>query len=288
MLLRGILQDEKQSKVSLIDIENAAEEAVKQQILRELDIANEVYFSKYWGAVHYNDLMSDIPDGTTKKNSLTAWLEDVNRKDSLVRPGIITLYKIERVDQFTGDIWNARMFCDFVNYTTKKLVDVNFIKDKSKVNEFAYSIQNWEWFWRAMSVSALKLLERSYRADSLKSDIARGYMGMVFRDRMYFQNVGKIVGKSTKNHESPPDLYCQIKKETQSALRDGFNAEMSISIHHDEYVIFKKWESYITRTLATISRTAIPPTKQSIISISRSKTMQLELLSEFSDSTTSN
>lgn len=251
--MRPTLLPVPEDEVTLLELERYAEIQARKKILEELDIANEIFLAKNWGTVHYADLIDHVPPGTASKNMLIAWLNDSTRKGKLLRPGLVTLYRKERPDHFPRGTWSAKRLCQYIEYLAKKLTDIDYVGTAKRVYLFRDSFHNHEWLMKAVAVCGMKLLEDCYVRGTIKSDVARGYLSITFKERQRLENTARIIGRCTKNHETPADLYRKLKEIAEESLKHALKTQLEISLNHREHKIFEKWEPAIRTTLCSVS-----------------------------------
>jgi len=194
---------------TLLDAESFIEAYTKMTIENELDIANEIFLVGECNAIHYSDLMPTVPEMTSSKSRLLAWLNDHTRHDKVVRKGIVTLYKKDRHLHFDGTDWRARYFCEYIEYVGKKLLDVDYV-GKERAMEFAYSLRDGEWLNMMLSVCGLYLLNDLHQRNALKSAIARAFLNAVSLVREFEKDLGLILGRVGKTHYAPEEMCKDI------------------------------------------------------------------------------
>lgn len=196
--------------------------------------------------------MDEVPGHTATKNMLIYWLNDKVKNKVVVERGIITLYRMERKEHFPGGVWSARYLCQFIQYVAKKLTDVDFVKEKKRAVLFRDSFCTPEWLWKAVAVCGLKLMEDCYKRDALKSEVAKGYLSLTFRTRQQYEDIGKIIGRCTKNHDISPELQRELREIHERSLKQALKTQLQIALNHQEHLIFKKWEPKIREGILLI------------------------------------
>ncbi|HOV78805.1 MAG TPA: hypothetical protein PK728_01745 [Bacillota bacterium] len=238
--------------VDLLEVERFAEIQARKRIEEELDIANEIFLAKNWNTVHYADLINKVPPGTASKNMLIAQLNDTKRRDRLVRPGLVTMYRKERAAHFSGGVWSARYLCQYVEYLAKKLTDKMYVGSAEKAYLFRNSFCNEDWLFKAIAVCGLKLLEDCYMRNALKSDVARGYLSITFKERQRLEDTAQIIGRCTKNHEVTREFSRELREIAEKSLKHALKIQLEISLNHREHGIFDWWKPHIEATLHLI------------------------------------
>jgi hypothetical protein len=241
------------TKVTLLELERFAEIQARKEILNEIDIASEIFIARNCCSVYYADLMDFVPPGTASKSMLLSWLNDSKRKHNLIRPGVVTLYRYDRPDHFPGGIWSANRLCQYVEYLAKKLTDKGFVRTNKRACLFRDSLCNTNWFFKAVAVCGLKLLEDCYRQGALKSDVAQGYLSITFKERDRMEDTARVIGRCTKNHEVPVDLRRELREIAEESIKHALRTHLAISADHEEQKIFEKWEPSIRAALSSAS-----------------------------------
>ncbi|MBT9147781.1 MAG: hypothetical protein DDT32_01546 [Syntrophomonadaceae bacterium] len=240
-------------EVSFLDTRRYIEIVKQKEIEHEWDIATEIYLARHLGVIHYADLMSDVPDGTASKSMLLAWLNDNTKHGDLRRPGLITLYQTEHIAHFPEGIWSARHFCEFAAYVATKLMDKTFAGAK-KAALFKMSFRDPVWFAQAMGVCGAKLIEDCYRRGSLRSDFARSVLSVVLVYRSGFERIGAMIGRSTKNHKVPQELYAELKATVSLVSKHALAETINIQQAHWEENVFQKWYAAIESSVESIKQ----------------------------------
>jgi hypothetical protein len=234
------------STVTLLTPEKLIAAETHKRIAHELDIAIEVYLIKHCNAIHYADLMSDTPENLASKSRLISWLNDYKR-DGKVRPGAITLYRLENRDHFTEGIWIARNFCLFVEYLVKKLTDSEYV-GKSNALLFKKSFSNPDWFHKAAAVCGLKLLEDNYQRGAIKSIVAKSHLDLLFYVRHVSKSLGAAIGRSTKNHNAD-EMRVELNETLEHFFKRTYYSFLEINHAHEEYALLEKWLPKIESTM---------------------------------------
>lgn len=179
-------------------------------------IAIEMFLVKSLTHIHYNSLMSDVPEGTASKDSLISWINDRNTTEKEDGYGVITRYKISNPDHFENGKWKAEKFGHFLGYASELLRDPNFFgKNKGAYRIFRDSFKSDEWWYKATSVIALKLLEDLYKNNGMLSIYAEEVIRTNFATREILSASGRIVGRVGKNSE--------LRKVDQDRIVDLIN-----------------------------------------------------------------
>jgi len=234
---------------TLYDPEDFARTEAYRRVRDELDIAQEIFLAKHWNKVHYGDLMDSVPPDTASKEMLISWLNDYRRKDAVKRRGVITLYRLERGDHFPGGMWSAGYLCQAVEFLIKKLLDPEYVKDINRAAMFRDSFANPDWYWKAVPVFGLKLLEECYRQGALKSQLARSYLRLTINCREHYENFAKIIGRCTKNHEIDLAMYRELREEAEAVLKEQLDLLLQTDHSHQEHLLYEKYEPLIRESL---------------------------------------
>lgn len=226
------------------------EQYIKEENLRrterELDIATEIFIAQKQ-AIHYADIMTISNEALASKSKLISWLNDSYRKEKLVRPGIITLYKANNPDHFKDGKWEARNLALFIHYALSCLTDSRIVKKQQNVEIFLDSIQEEEWFVQAVGLMGTKLLEDLFRADALKSKVAYSLLSCTITNRIMLEKIGKIVGRVGKNQMY--DLEPSLQNEIIRCFKKQIAVQLEIAKEEEEYKIYKEHERAIKKSL---------------------------------------
>jgi hypothetical protein len=234
------------------DVELFAIEEARIKILTEFDIAHEIYLAKNWNTIHYADLMDNVPEGTASKSTLISWLNNNTRNGNVIRPGVISFYKKECKNHFKDGNWKASRLHEFIMFVAQKLTSPEFVGDKKRSSLFSDSFRNHDWFAKAVAVCGLKLMEDCYLNKALKSKVAMGYLELTFNARRHYEDMGKIVGRCSKNHDLSYEFQREIQSSIETYLKKSLQKQLEISDSHQEHKIFEKWEPKIRRDLNLI------------------------------------
>ena len=260
---KSFLSLDSDGALTLLAPEKLIAAETQKRIARELDVAIEVYLIKHCNAIYYADLMSDVPENLTSKNRLISWLNDYARNGK-IRPGAITLYRLENRDHFDGGAWIARNFCLFVEYVVKKLTDPEYV-GKSNALLFKKSFSDPDWFHKAAAVSGLKLLEDNYRHGAVKSAVAKSHLDLLFYVRHVAKSLGAAIGRSTKNHDVE-EMKTELSGTLEHFLKRTYHNFLEINHAHKEYVLLHKWLPKIESTMGlVIKRTAMDFSERMLI-----------------------
>lgn len=225
-------------------------EMTEKQIKYEANVATEIFIAKQFARVHYEDLMPGDKNEYASKNRLIAWLNDY-KHGKFQRAGVISLYRYSRPDDFIDDIWQANSFGSFVEFMKYTLTDYNFTKNKKISDEFAKSFLNENWYWSALSVGGLKLLESLYKHNALQTNIAKAYMKQIELSRDLLGKVGLIIGRSTKNHDAG-DIKSQLETIFEVTFKNQLRSAFNVFKDYDEYKIYEKFRDSIKLGLKKI------------------------------------
>lgn len=240
--------------LTALDINGVVEAESKAAVIKEINIASEYYIIEKNAAIYYGDIMGDVPPGCASKSKLISRLNDYTSKS--YRPGIITLYERECPKHFVGGKWQAMYFAEFIEFSTFKLIDIEFIGNKNRVQEFCNSVQNVNWFHQAVAVSSLKLLERLYDQNALQSRYARTIIDYINMERKLRIDIAKIVSRAAKNHNCH-----ELKQEFESSIHDHLFKPLieraKLNASNDEKRLYKKYCDLINRGLMDIRKSAI-------------------------------
>ncbi|SHF43295.1 hypothetical protein SAMN02746089_01906 [Caldanaerobius fijiensis DSM 17918] len=235
---------------TFLNPESAVFKKAKRAVEIEMNIAFEVFMAEQYSRIHYSDLMEDVPEELASKDRLVSWLNDY-RRGKIVRPGLITLYKNNNPGHFQDGIWQARYFCLFVKYLKEMLTNQQYVRNKKIAENFALSFANSDWYWSAVGISSLKLLENLYKQNALQTSIAKAYIRQTLIARELLNSVGKIIGRSTKNHDAyeMKDILPQI---VEKSFKQQLKCSFDIFANNKEYLIYRKYVREIYGTLQTI------------------------------------
>lgn len=216
----------------------------------ELRIANEIYLTERLVKIHYGDVMDIIPEDTSTKDSLIAWLNDSVRKGVLVREGILTTYKKDRPNHFEGGKWKPECFPDYIEYGLKKLIDRDYMVDSNLRNKYIQSVQNVEWFEKACAVMGLKLLESLYLEEGLTSEIANIRMNMNYNTRDLLKKSGRMIGRVGKNNKMSQEFNLEFNETVEKYYKKQFELSKILHSKHEEYTFLEKHKEFIVGQLA--------------------------------------
>lgn len=241
----------------LFDPESAALVKAKQELLEEYDIATELYLVKQFSSLRYADIMSGLPGDTATSTQLLSWVNDVKADKkkqckTVYRPGILTMYKAERPQDFIDGVWQARNFCSFSLFLSKKLTDKEFVKSHARAMMFSDSFQNPTWLYKAVALAAIKLLEDRHYSGAVKSTVAKSYLNLVLDQRKLVDGMGQIVGFAIKHQESDTETSGKIKDHISDNMKNQLRHLLVIHSDHPEYKILQKHEPLIVSTIAMI------------------------------------
>jgi hypothetical protein len=240
------------SRLVEIDPKSYLYKMTEDQIKNEANIATEIFIARQFSRVHYEDLMSSssIPEGCASKNRLIAWINDYVR-GKYKRMGVISRYKYERPEDFVDGIWQANSFGSFAQFMKDVLTDFKFTRNKKISDEFKRSFLSEEWYWEALSISGLKLLEDLYKHNALQTNIAKAYIRQVILSRELLSKVGLIIGRSTKNHDAG-DIQQQLENVFEITFKNQLKAAFDIFKNYEEYKIYLKFRKPISNNLKMI------------------------------------
>lgn len=231
-----------------LDPERYIREEATRQIALNLDICAEIFIAQN-ASIHYSNIMPLSDAQLASKSSLLSWLRDYRRHNKVLRPGIITLYKLGNSGHFVHGKWQARNFVNFIEFMLKNLTDSRYIKNQSKVDQFLDSINDEEWLLQASSLAGVVLLEDLYRANALKSNVARSLLQNIFQSRYLLDSLGKIVGRVGKNNDKTRDWSREIKSLLQVQFRDQMTIALEVGKQESEYQLYKEHEKDIQEGL---------------------------------------
>lgn len=223
------------------------EESIRQTALK-LDICAEIFIAQN-AAIHYSNIMPLSDAQFASKSSLLSWLRDYHRNKKVLRPGVVTLYKLGNPGHFIQGKWQARHFAKFIEFTLKNLTDSRYIKNQDKVNRFLDSINDAEWLWQACSLAGVVLLEDLYRANALKSNVARSLIQGIIESRYLLDSIGKIVGRVGKNNDRSLEWSRETRDVFQRYFRERMAASLEVAEQHTEYLIYKEYKDGIQESL---------------------------------------
>ncbi|OAA87592.1 hypothetical protein [Clostridium ljungdahlii] len=131
------------------------------------------------------------------------------------------------------------------------LTDFQFTKNRKISDEFKRPFLNEDWYWEALSISGLKLLEDLYKHDALQTNIAKAYMRQVILSRDLLGKVGLIIGRSTKTHDAK-DIKQQLENVFEITFKGQLKSAFDIFKNYEEYKIYMKFRQPILSNLRTI------------------------------------
>lgn len=220
-------------------------------IQHEMDIACEIFIAR-GRAIHYADLMDSKNENMATKTMLVSWLNDFTRNNEVKRKGIINLYKQAFPQHFENGKWQARNMVVFVDYAVKRLKDKQLIKDSKRVSQFIESIGDEKWFWQAISIICIKLVEDLFTQNALKSSSAKALIDQIMIYRKMIDDMGKIVGRVGKTK----DLDSELKDRVYQMLQDGAKQSLICAVdalgNYEENAIFEKYQGMIQVSLGQV------------------------------------
>jgi hypothetical protein len=226
-------------------------EAYQDKIL-ELDMANEIYLAKNCSAIHYADIMNHIPDGLVSKASVVNWLNDYVRNGVMSRPGVLSMYQIEVKEHFRDGNWSARFFVKLIDFAFMKFMDVEYIGNRKKVEEFKRSIQNDEWRKKVEFVIGLKMLEKLFLQERLLTDTAKSIIGLNYQNRILLEKIGSISGRTAKNQGLNRTDSDVIQAEFERHWKRVWEIERQRFAQSNEEFIYRKHLPKIETSLYVI------------------------------------
>lgn len=225
----------------LIDPEKLLTKRCIQEVEAKLDIAMEVAITESMG-LYYKDVFNNIDsDKYAAKNSFLSYLRDykqTRKNGDVFRKGIMTLYEESYPEHFEGGIWRARYFFNFVEFMVERLVDKNFVKTQAKVSLFKTSLNDKDWFKKAVTLSGVKLLEDLLQKDSLRSGWARTAVAYTLNTRALIEKLAAIYHKPNVKDEE----LVGIKDKVDLMLRESFFKNMVLDDNHPDIRAFKEFK----------------------------------------------
>lgn len=225
-----------------------------QQTNEELDKAAEIYISTNFTVIHYSELMNDVTDGLATKQMFISWLNDNTRNGEVMRKGILSLYPMQNSHEFTKGKWNPRYFVSLIKFAFTKLIDLDFVKERKKVEMFKKSIEDKSWREQAIGVIGLKMLEFLFEKKALITDAANNIIGSNYNYRKVIDSLAKINGRVAKNPNAQPTAMNDIRYEIESHFKKQSTFFRERSIHSDEYKIFLKHKEAIEFGIDKVKR----------------------------------
>lgn len=220
-------------------------------IIKEVDIATEIFLAEKCARIHYEDLMSDVPEGTASKSMLIAWVNDSTRNQEVLRQGVLDSYMSARPEDFIDGKWQPLHFHQFIAYTAVKLTDKVYV-GKSKAEMFSRSFQNIEWLHKASAVMGLKLLERLHRQRALKSVVATVIMDLNRSSRELLEDNAKIFGRAFKNKTSEHEVARDFKYNLERYFKQQWDMTIKRFEQHEEYRYYDAHRKAIESSLLEI------------------------------------
>lgn len=221
------------------------------RIIHELDIATEIYLAKKCARIHYEDLMSELPEGTASKSMLIAWINDSTRQSEVLRQGVLESYMIERSEDFVNGKWQPLHFHQFIIFAATKLTDKNYV-GKTKAELFGVSFHDIDWLFKASSVMGLKLLEKLHSQKSLKSVVASTIMDLNRNSRELLEDNAKIFGRAFKNRSSENELTRDFKDSIEKYFKIQWDMTIKQYEQHEEYRYYDAHRKAIESSLLEI------------------------------------
>lgn len=194
---------------------------LRDMTIQSANIAIEIYITKKCARLNYSDLWDTKAD-KSEYASITRLLAWLNNNHG--RKGIIDSYIQDNKQDFDKkERWQACCFPSFVEYMERKLEDKKFTKNKKTSEQFAFSFKSEKWFYQTIAVAGLKLLERLYLKDELKTDVAKSLIEANFKARDMLKKVKMEVGRNIKNHTI-------MDEKTKFKLSETINSTFKTSI----------------------------------------------------------
>lgn len=220
-------------------------------IIKEVDIATEIFLAEKCARIHYEDLMSDVPEDTASKNILIAWLNDSTRNQEVLRQGVLDSYMSDRPEDFFDGKWQPLHFHQFIAYAAVKLTDKVYV-GKSRAEMFSRSFQNIEWLHKASSVMGLKLLERLHKQRSLKSVVATVIMDLNRNSRELLEDNAKIFGRAFKNKTGEHEISRDFRNNLDIFFKKQWEMTIRRFNQHEEYRYYDAHRKAIESSLLEI------------------------------------
>lgn len=222
-------------------------------------IAIEVYLTNNLVTLRYGDLFKELPEDTVSKTRLLNWLNDYERKakeKEIFREGAISLYLRDNPSHFTKNgKWDSNKYGEFIEYVFRTFKNEDFFKGNKKVyRSFQQSIHVEDWYYKAVGLMGLKLLESLFDNHGLTSEVALNRMYMNFQVREDYRFIISAINSTAKNYdEKLPDGW---KEEVESIVDEMFTSRYKtlteIYENHNEFAIFYKYREIIENRLLDI------------------------------------
>jgi hypothetical protein len=226
-----------------------------QEVEEKLDIAVEVAIAESMG-LYYNDVFSHVDaDKHVAKNSLLSYLRDykqTRKNGDVYRKGIMTLYEESFPEHFEGGIWRARYFFNFVEFMVERLVDKNFMKNTAKISMFKVSLNDKDWFKKAVTLSGVKLLEDLLQKGALRSGWARTAVAYTLNTRTLIEKLAAVYHKSNELSEEALE---GIRDKVDLMLRESFFKNMVLDDNHPDVKAFKEFKGEYHKSFEFIYNT---------------------------------
>lgn len=228
---------------------------------REYQIAIEIFITNKVATLHYQDHMNDLPEGTASKHRLLSWLNDRTKNGEIIREGIISSYKKERVDDFNeSGFWNPLRLHSFIDFLFTALTDRRIVTDSRALKSFRYSIDFPEWKNKAVAVASLKMLEDLHEYGKLMSSVAEKIINRIKYHRQSIGMNAKIINRAVnrieKEGEEPYESIIQAKEELIDAISKQSDTLLQMDISDvqkmEEYKLFERYNSEIKQGIAQI------------------------------------
>jgi len=214
----------------------------------EICIATEIYLARKFVKLRYEELMGEH-FGLVTSRSLVNWLEDHHTG----RKGLLSYYFESGKEDFDDGIWNAAYLPKLVLYIKNISLREDIVSNKKKRNEFERSFANEKWVLDASTIIGLKMLEKLYHINSLKTDYANHIVGQNLRLRNLIDGQAKLNARQMKTHNYRID---DLRGNIESIFREEQNKMFQLldKTQTEEYNIFKKNTQYIENNILRIPK----------------------------------
>lgn len=237
---------------------------LKEMAVQNANIAMEVYIAEKCTRLNYSDLWNTKKTDNTGYvtiRRLTAWLNNAPLKSGGIRKGVIDSYIENCKQDFDKEgRWRACYFPSFIQYMKSKLEDKKFTKKKKIADQFALSFKDEKWFYQAVAVAGLKLSERLYGRNELRTEIAKTLIRSNFQGREMLDEIGKMVGRSIKfqsyyNDERQRTKFYEL---VNSTFKKGILGAFGALNNSYEYKVYLSFKDAIERQMKEIYSSALP------------------------------
>ena len=250
-------------EMRIVDKNNSMD-YLKEMTVQSANIAMEVYIAEKCTRLNYSDLWDTKKTDNTGYvtiRRLTAWLNNAPLKSGGIRKGVIDSY-IENCKQDFDEEgkWQACCFPSFIQYMKSKLEDKKFTKKKKIADQFTLSFKDEEWFYQTVAVAGLKLSERLYSGNELRTEIAKTLIRSNFQGRKMLDEIGKMVGRSIKfqSYYNDEQQRAKFYELVNSTFKKGILDAFGTLNNSYEYKVYLNFKDAIERQMKKIYSSALP------------------------------